>query len=212
MSVDYFVLNNTSITTTPQPFLQNPFPDGKFDYVLNVSDQTVSESVITLNQGSAVTTLATGNVSFDQYGNSTIYLPPDYTTNQIYLNYVYTGPTNNGFYISGNTAMTGISINGTVTPINFTGALQQIDFYTSSGAVNRPVTWVGIATVTGLGAFTANISSAGFQNVFSVQATVLNATLPLYATLTSVSTSSVSGNVTGSLLGTSHVYIHVVGN
>lgn len=71
--------------------------------------------------------------------------------------------------------------------------------YNSSGLLNSPKIWVGTATTNGSGAWTVDISSAGFSSISSVSANSVDnagtAITESVVTVKTVSTSSITGAV-----------------
>ncbi len=210
MSVSYFIQKDISVTSDLQPVLSNPFPDGQFSFFFQAGDQNLVDATIVLDQGNALYSVTTGNMSYDEFGNSTIYLPPDYLTSTITFNYAYSGPSNNGFYVSASIP-TVMDLHGKLVPLGFTGTLQSTNSYTSTGPISNLVSWYGSTAVNTGGSFFVDISSANFQTITSVQNTVVNATFPTSVTLSSVTNSTITGNVTG-YTGGCLVYTNVVGN
>jgi hypothetical protein len=190
---------NTVLSLTPTPTLigTNPVPDGDVTIYVNMSGTNLFSTSAITTQGSIDWWIFSQTIG-PNVGNSISSVVPDGTN--LYINYVYTGPTNNGFYAYCDDEITeNVYFNIYVTPNTMAGTMTCNNVYTSAGLVNNNLTWAGSTTTTSTGSFNVDVSSAGFTTVNSVNAIAVNNTstgtaCPL-TSLTNVTSTSVSGNV-----------------
>lgn len=207
-----FYSSTVSATTSPVLIFSDPIPDGLISLYLNASG--VNQLFCSLNLLLGTMTQIFSTQSID--GNDIIVSMPDNTN--IYINYIYNSPTSNGFFVSADHSWSDVQICAKVEPQTLNGLVTFNNVYNSSGLVQNSLTWSGSATTSSSGAFTADISSAGFTTITSVQVsavgtTGLALTTPL-ASVTSTSATSISGVVilpglTGGVFAGSGITVYV---
>lgn len=197
-----FVSATLATSSTPQPIFPNPFPSAEMCLYMNMTGTNVMAGDIVVDAGVGMYFTSTSNVISDALGNAQIQIPPNYTDN-FYLNYVYTDPTTNGFYLSSDNPQM-VQVSAMIYPSSFSGSViaTQLHSGTGAGAQNLLAqnVWAGTAVTDSSGEFSIDVSSAGFNTVLSAHATAMGtggqaATSVPLANLTTISTTQVVGSV-----------------